>query len=148
MLGCTLNSNEAKLTGLYVVQVGSWVQDDCPNAPAPGQPPASQFDLVLEARAGVNIGSCGAPYSLVITASDETTVQAVAAMSLTLPLQAFDSADGWKPTPNHTAFVNTRRFTIDVPAGMKGHLFHYAATLISSNLQLVSFISSSQFLLV
>src|SRR5215472_11350221 len=147
-MGCELNGNDAKLTRLFVVQVGSWVPDDCPNAPAPGHLPASQFDLVIEAMAGVNVGSSGAPYSLVITATDETTVQAVAAMSLTLPLQAFDSADGWKPTPNHTAFVNTRRFTIDVPAGVKGHLFHYAATLISPNFQLASFISSSQFLLV
>src|SRR5262249_14464342 len=106
MLGCTLNSNEAKLTGLYVVQVGSWVQDDCPNAPAPGQPPASQFDLVLEARAGVNIGSCGAPYSLVITASDETAMQAVPAMSLTLPILAFDPAYGWKRTADDLLFVS------------------------------------------
>ena len=148
MLDCRLNSNEAKLTGLYVVQVGSWVHDDCPNAPAPGQLPASQFDLVLEGRAGVNIGSSGAPYSLVITASDETAMQAVAAMSLTLPLQAFDPADGWKPTPNYTVFVNTKRFTIDVPESVKGHLFHYAATLISPNCQLASFISSSRFLLL
>src|SRR5215470_19916901 len=131
MLDCGLNSNEAKLTGLYVVQLGSWVQDDCPNAPAPGQLPASQFDLVLEATAGVSIGSSGAPYSLVITATDETTLQPVSAMSLTLPLQAFDSADGWKPCPNHSAFVNMKRFTIDVPESVKGHLFHYAATLIS-----------------
>lgn len=94
------------------------------------------------------LGSSGAPYSLVITAIDETTMQPVSAMSLTLPLQAFDSADGWKACPNHSAFVNTKRFTIDVPESVKGHLFHYAATLISANCQLASFISSSQFLLL
>ena len=148
MLGGELNCNDARLMRLYVVQVGSWVQDDCPNAPAPGQLPASQFDVVLEATAGVSVGSSGAPYSLVITATDETTMQPVSAMSLTLPLLAFDSAEGWKPCPNHSAFVNTKRFTIDVPASVKGHLFHYAATLISANCQLASFISSSQFLLL
>ena len=133
---------------LYVAQLGSWVQDDCPNAPAPGQAPASQFDLVLEATAGVAVGSSGAPYSLTITATDETTAQPVVAMSLTLALQALDSADGWKPNPNHSAFVNTKRFTIDVPPNIAGHLFHYAATLISGNCQLVSFVNSSQFVLV
>jgi len=41
-LGDELNGSDAKLMRLYVVQLGSWVQDDCPNAPAPGQLPAPQ----------------------------------------------------------------------------------------------------------
>jgi hypothetical protein len=82
-----VTANDAALTGLTTAHTGSTVADPAPNAPAnPG------FDLVLEAAAGSALGSCGARYTLTISAIDLTTARQ--AWPAQAHRQAFDAASG------------------------------------------------------
>ena len=64
-----MNANDAALTGLTTAHTGSTVAGPAPNAPA-----NPRFDLVPEAAAGSALGSCGARYTLTISAIDLTAV--------------------------------------------------------------------------
>jgi hypothetical protein len=141
-----VNANDATLTGLITAHAGSTVGDTAPNAPAgPG------FDLVLHAAAGSALGSCGAPYTLIISAIDLTT--------LTLPWparthqQAFDPAHGWQLSGVGPDYQCTQTFPITVPGNapggpLAGHTLQYVASLISPGAQIASIIQSHPFVLV
>ena len=92
-----MNANDATLTALTAAQTGSTVADHAPNAPAnPG------FDLILGAAAGSALGSCGARYTLTISAIDLTT--ATQAWPARACQQAFDPEHGsaeWAFCANH-----------------------------------------------
>ena len=92
-----MNANDATLTALTTAQTGSTVADTAPNAPAnPG------FDLILAAAAGSALGSCGARYTLTISAIDLTT--AAQAWPARTCQQAFDPGHGWElsgPGPDY-----------------------------------------------
>ena len=68
-----INDNDAKLTRLYTAEPGSQAEDELPNSPS-ADAPAANFDLILEAAAGEQLGDSMAPYSLTITAIAETAV--------------------------------------------------------------------------
>jgi hypothetical protein len=72
-----INDNDAKLTRLYTAELGSQAEDELPNSPS-ADAPAANFDLIHEAVAGEQLGDGMAPYSLTITAIDETAVVPIA----------------------------------------------------------------------
>src|SRR5215207_5054501 len=118
-------ANEVELTSLYSASTGLAVQDNEPNAPTPGGPPAAKFDLNLGAVAGMVSGNSGANYVLTLTCIDETLAAPNAAMSIGPLNQALSAADGWVPRGAAGMFVNERTFPIAVPGGVSGHVFHY-----------------------
>jgi hypothetical protein len=92
-----------------------------------------------------------APYSLTITAIDETAGQPVAGLKPAVPAQTFDGAPGgpgnlWKSSGRE--YVTVQTFHIVVVAGVKGHVLHYIAALHNANNNVVSFIQSDRFMLV
>jgi hypothetical protein len=141
-----MNANDALLTALTTAKSGSRAADNAPNAPA-----AASFDLVLTAVAGSNVGSSGAPYTLTISAVDLTAVSQ-GWPTLTLH-QAFDAANGWKPSGTGPDYQCTQTVAVPVPGGGPGgplasHTLQCVAALISHNAQIVSIIHSNPFVLV
>jgi hypothetical protein len=137
-----VNANDARLTAVFSAHAGSTVEDDAPNAPGP----AASFDLVLEAVAGNAIGNGGGPYTLTATAIDETAQTPVPAVSFSAA-QAFNGASGWNA--NGPDFEKTEVVTFSVPTtGVQGHVFHYVASLVNLNAQIVSILESNKFILV
>jgi hypothetical protein len=140
-----VNANDATLTALTTAQTGSTVADTAPNAPAnPG------FDLILGAAAGSALGSCGARYTLTISAIDLTT--ATPAWPAQACQQAFDAGHGWALSgtgPDHQCH---QTFPVSVPGGvggpLAGHVLQYIACLVSPGAQIVSIIQSHPFVLV
>jgi hypothetical protein len=143
-----VNANDAKLIEVLTAQHGSTVEDNAPNAPAPGNPAATTYDVVIEGNAGNVIGDSTAKYTLTVTAVDLTTMTPAAALSVGPVTQTFDTPT-WKP--NGPADFDTQQsFTITVPAGnpFKGHTLRYVASLVSVNDQVVSILQSEPFTLV
>lgn len=145
-----MNANDARLVRLYATETGGEVEDNTPTAPGSGTaPPATSFDLLLEAEAGQNVGSSGIEYSLDIVAYDVTAGDNEPALNPTIPAQKFNAGDTgsvWKQSG--TNFVSRQRFPITVPNAQQGHTIRYTATLVSKNRQIVSFIESAPFVLV
>ena len=140
-----MNANGATLTALTTAQTGSTVADTAPNAPAnPG------FDLVLEAAAGSALRSCGARYTLTISAIDLTT--ATQAWPAQARQQAFDPGHGWAISGPGPDYQCHQTFPITVPGGpggpLAGHVLQCVASLISHGAQIVSIIQSHPFVLV
>ena len=108
-----MNANDATLTSLATAQTGSTVAGTAPNAPAnPG------FDLVLHAVAGSALGSCGAPYTLTISAIDVTTLTQPWPTS-TLH-QAFHSGHGRTLSSAGPDCQRTQTIPITVPGDRPG----------------------------
>jgi hypothetical protein len=132
-----VNANDA-------AQTGSTVADPAPNAPAnPG------FDLVLEAAAGSALGSCGARYTLTISAIDLTTARQ--AWPAQAHRQAPGAASGWELSGPGPDYQCIQTFPVTIPGGAGGPL---AATscgtwpsLVSHGAQIVSIIRSHPFVL-
>ena len=140
-----MNANDATLTALTTAQTGSTVADTAPNAPAnPG------FDLILGAAAGSALGSCGAPYTLTISATDLTT--ATQAWPAQACPQAFNPGHGWALSGTGPDYHCHQTFPVIIPGGvggpLAGHVLQYVASLISHGAQIVSIIQGHPFVLV
>jgi hypothetical protein len=141
-----VNANEATLTGLATARIGSTAGHPAPNAPAAGS-----FDLILHAAACSSLGNSGTPYTLTISAIDLTAVTQ-GWPTLTLH-QAFDAANGWKPSGTGSGYQYTQTVTVPVPGGgpggpLAGHTLQCVASLISHGAQIVSIIHSDSFVLI
>jgi hypothetical protein len=139
-------SNDAELVELYSAGTGVPVQDDEPNNGSPGGPPAPSFELHLEAVAGNTIGNGAGSYRLMVACIDDMLAAPNATMSPGTLNQQFNTASGWIPAG--PSFLKKQVFTITVPPNVAGHVFHYIATLVSGNGNIVSFIESNRFILV
>jgi hypothetical protein len=141
-----VNTNDATLTALTPTKSSSRAASNAPNAPA-----AASFDLILTAVADSTLGSCGAPYTLTISAIDLTAVsQGWPTQTLH---QSFDAANGWKPSGAGPHYECTQTFPIAVPGGgpggpLAGHTLQCVASLISRGAQIVSIIHSDPFVLI
>ena len=141
------NANDAELTELYTAATGFDVEDNEPNTGPPGNPPAANFDLHVEAVAGNAIGNGSADYTITLTCIDETLAAPNASMSRSVN-QEFKPGDGWNAGGGAGNYLKEETFNIAVPAGVRGHGFRYVGTLVSVNNQVVSFIESNRFVLV
>ena len=141
-------ANDAELTELYTAATGLDVEDDEPNIGGLGIPPVTNFDLHLEAVAGSVIGGNGSDYVLTITCIDDMLAAPSAKMSPGILNQQFNAAHGWQGGGVAGNFVKDQVFPITVPPDARGHVFHYIATLVSVNGDIVSFIESNRFILV
>ena len=142
------NANDAELTDLYAAAITLDVADSEPNTGPPGQAPAPTFDLHIEAVAGNAIGNSGITYTMVLTCIDETLAAPNATMSRTVS-QAFNAASGWiNPAVAVGNYLKEESFTITVPAAVRGHIFRYVGSLVSTNNEIVSLIESKPFVLV
>lgn len=142
------SANDAVLTDLYTASTGLDVLDDHPNTPAPGGTgPAATFDLQLEAVAGNVLGGGGADYTLTITCIDETLGAPNHDMSSSFN-QDFSVLNGWNPGGAAGNFAKKQTVSVTVPAGVRGHLFHFLATLVSKDSNVVSYLESNRFILV
>jgi hypothetical protein len=142
-----MNANDARLSELFAATDGSKVQDDSPNEA--GGVAGNVFDLLLRAEAGEVIGGSGATYKLNITAFDETAGVAVAGLNPFAAPKAeqFNAANNWVKTADD--FFKEEKYDITIPAAVtRGNVFHYTATLIADNFQVVSIIHSDPFVLV
>jgi hypothetical protein len=142
-----VNANDAQLIEILTAQHGSTIQDNAPNAPAPGQGAAPTFDVVVEGNAGNVIGNSAAPYTLTVTAMDLTAMTA-ANLNPVIPAQSF-SAPLWnKNGPDD--YDTQQSFTINVPNPnpYAGHVLQYVASLVTVNDQVVSILMSEPFTLV
>lgn len=143
-----MNGNDAMLTRVYTAVSGSTVEDRIPNAPDPGEPHDTDFDLILEAAAGVNVGNSGAPYTLTITCVNLTKAAVVPALS-SVTAQAFNGGNNWISSGDD--FVSTQRTTFALPpapANDPNDIYRFYVSLVNPNFQIVSFAESNQFLLV
>jgi hypothetical protein len=143
-----VNANDAQLIEILTAQHGSTIEDNAPNAPAPGQGAAASFDVVVEANAGNVIGNSGGPYTLTVTAVDLTAMSAAGPLSVGPTAQSF-TAPAWnKNGPDD--YDSQQSFTINVPAPnpYAGHILQYVASLVSVNDQVVSILKSEPFTLV
>lgn len=145
------NANDAELTRLFTAHTTSTVEDDAPNTPPPGGTAPTNFDLIVEAAAGNVLGSSGSPYHLLIRAIDETDEARTPTMDPpgepTLGFAQNFISPTWNPSGT-TEFVTRQTFNIPVPSGVKGHRFHYTASLVTDNDEVVSAIQSNEFVLV
>lgn len=147
-----MNGNDARIVRLFTAQLGGVVEDNTPNA---SSPPATRFDLILQAEAGAILGNSGANYTLTFTAINDDTVTPEAALNPTgnPSSEEWNARDGWKRSGND--FVKTgageadgiMRYRITIPGGLSG-AFHYNARVVSDNLQVTSFAQSNPFILV
>jgi hypothetical protein len=141
-----VSASDATLTSLATTHTGNTAGHPAPNAPA-----ASSFNLILQAAAGSALGNSGTPYTLTISAIDLTTVTQ-GWPTLTLH-QAFDAANGWKPSGTGQGYQCTQTFPVPVPGGgpggpLAGHTLQCVASLISRGAWIVSIIHSKPFVLV
>jgi hypothetical protein len=133
-------ANNADMTELYTSETGGVVQNNEPNADGP----AATYQLHLQAVAGDPLGDSGADYKLQIDCIDENLAQRNAGLSVGTVAQQF-AAPLWVKVGDD--FKTDQTFTINVPAGVEGHLFRYVATLVSNNGDIISFIESNKFVL-
>jgi hypothetical protein len=144
-----VNANDAQLIEVLTCQHGSTVEDNAPNAPAPGSPSgAATYDVVVEGNAGNAIGGTGAPYTLTVTAMDLTTMQPATSLNPTITNPQNFSSSLWKSSGND--FFTQQSFTINVPSPntFAGHVLQYVASLVSTGDQIVSILESEPFTLV
>jgi hypothetical protein len=142
-------ANDAELTVLYTASTGLDVLDNEPNTGAPGVGALANFELQLEGVAGNVIGNGGADYVLTITCIDDTA----AAPNVNLdpagnPFNQSFVAGTWVGGGAAGNFRTKQTFLINVPAGVRGHVFHYEGRLVSNNNDLNSFVKSNPFILV
>ena len=145
-----MNDNDAKLTRVYTAVTGGTVEEDIPDQPDAGEAADPNFDLFIEAAAGNAVGTSGTPYTLTITAVNETK-QAVlpAPYSSVIATQAFNNASGWKA--NGDDFVKTQNITLPVPVpgpSAPNDLYRFYVSLVTPGLQIASFAESNLFMLV
>ncbi len=141
-------ANDAELTRLFTASVSKVpaVEDNEPNTPAPGgTTPASTIYLVLEAVAGNVRGGDGSDYYLYLDAVGDTP-GAPALQNFALH-QEFKNPP-WQPGGMAGNFISLQTFSVTVPAGARGHVYHYEGRLVSLNNDVVSFIQSNRFILV
>ena len=143
-----MNANDAQLIEVLTAQHGSTIQDNAPNAPAPGQAAALTFDVVIEGNAGNVIGNSAAPYTLTVTAVDLTAMTAAANLNPVIPAQSFAVPLWNKNGPDD--YDTQQSFTVNVPNPnpYAGHVLQYVASLVSVNDQVVSILQSEPFTLV
>jgi hypothetical protein len=143
-----VNANDAQLIEVLTAQHGSTIEDNAPNAPAPGNPAVTSYDVVIEGNAGNVIGNSTGQYSLTVTAVDLTTMAPAAALSVGPVTQTF-ATPTWKPN-GPDDYDTQQSFTITVPAvnPFKGHILQYVASLVSANDQVISILQSEPFTLV
>ena len=143
-----MNANDAQLIEVLTAQHGSTIQDNAPNAPAPGQAAAATFDVVIEGNAGNVIGNSAAPYTLTVTAMDLTAMTAAANLNPVIPAQSFSVPLWNKNGPDD--YDTQQSFTVNVPNPnpYAGHVLQYVASLVSVNDQVVSILQSEPFTLV
>jgi len=145
-----MSSNDAELTRIITASTGTTTEDTEPNTPAPAAPPATNFDLIVEGVAGNVTGAGLAPYTLTLTCIDEVLAAPNAAMSVGPLNQKFgDPGDGWTgPVGAAGNLTLTKKLTITVPNGVRGHVFRYIGTLVDQPGNVVSFLHSNPFILV
>jgi hypothetical protein len=132
------NANNAKLVQITTRALGGGVPSANPLSAA-----YTQFDVVVEGRAGRVLGASGQPCELRISALDLTTgsnPHTAANNFSQRRMERFDAAHGW---PDKVA---TFTVTLDYLPAVQGHIFRYYAILTSAN-QVVSFVESPIFLL-
>lgn len=136
-----MNFNDAEISSLYVSENG--IQDDAPNAPAGGP-----FNLILEMVAGAGLTG---PYTVSITCSDLSATAPAPAALIPTALNGtgnFGSGPGWTGAG---PLANVFSQTVPVgpePAGDKGHVYQYTASLVTTNGQIVSIKQSDPFVLL
>jgi hypothetical protein len=142
--------NDAELTRIITVSTGTTVEDSEPNTGAPGAQPAGNFQLIVDGVAGNVIGPSLAPYVLELTCIDEVLAAPNPALGVGPLNQKFgDGGDGWSgPVGAVGNMTMSQTKTINVPPGLRGHVFHYVGTLVDQNGQVVSFVDSNRFILV
>ena len=143
-----MNANDAQLIEVLTAQHGSTIQDNAPNAPAPGQAAAATFDVVIEGNAGNVIGNSAAPYTLTVTATDLSATTTAANLNPVIPAQSFSVPLWNKNGPDD--YDTQQSFTVNVPNPnpYAGHVLQYVASLVSVNGQVVSILQSEPFTLV
>jgi hypothetical protein len=139
-------ANDGALTRLITVHTGGTVEDPAPNTPQPGNPAETTFDLHVEAVAGNTLGNSGATYQLTITASDLTAGAGAPGLSPGTFAQSFSPGSGWKPG-GADEYVTNQVFTINIPAGVSGHVFRYTGSLVSTDCEEAWLIRSDPFVL-
>jgi hypothetical protein len=144
-----VNANDAQLIEVLTAQHLSTVEDNAPNAPAPGVTAAApSYDLVIEGNAGNVIGNSAGPYRLTATAMDLTTMTAAAPLSVGPVTQTFSPAT-WNPNgPDDYDTKQSFTITLPTPNPYAGHVLQYVASLVSVNDQVVSILQSEPFTLV
>jgi hypothetical protein len=143
-----VNDTDARLTRAYTALTGSAVQEDVPNQPDTGEPADANFDLLIEAAAGNNVGSSSTPYTLTITGVNETRQLVVPQLS-SASNQAFDAASGWVSSGDD--FVKTENVTFKLPLpgpNAPRDLYRFYVSLVTPNFQVASFAESNLFMLV
>jgi hypothetical protein len=136
-----MNFNDAEISSLYVSENG--IQDDAPNAPAGGP-----FNVILEMVAGAGLTG---PYTVSVTCSDLTATAPAPAVLIPTALNGagnFGSGTGWTGAG---PLANVFSQTVPVgpePAGEKGHVYQYTASLVTTNGQIVSIKQSDPFVLL
>ena len=143
-----MNANDAQLTEVITAQHGSTIEDNAPNAPAPGQAPATSYDVVIEGNAGNVIGNSGAPYTLTVTAMDLTTMTAATALNVVNAVQNFVVPTWNKNGPDDYDTQQSFTIALPTPNPFSGHILQYVASLVSVNDQVVSILESEPFTLV
>src|SRR5258708_18148718 len=108
-----MNDNDARLTRVYTAVTGSTVEEDIPDQPDAGEAADPNFDVFIEAAAGNNLGNSGTPYTLTITAVNETKQAVVGAYS-SVASEAFNAANRW--APNGDDFVQTQNIPLPTPS--------------------------------
>jgi hypothetical protein len=144
-----MNSNDARIAKITVAKTGGDIQEVAPNAPDTGVgSPAPAFDLVLEMEAGASVGG---GYTLTCTAFDHTLGAANTAMDPGPPLNGPGTFAGapWVVSGGATGdFTFDETASIQVPAGVQGHVFSYTISLVSVNHQQIDTKQSPFFTLV
>jgi hypothetical protein len=133
-----MNPNHAQLVRITVQEPQRIVPDQ-----ASAGPPAFQFEVNVEGRAGTVLGASAQPYTLSLCAFDFTAGTNPHSHANTFTQQRvelFDLAHGW---PDKAS-----AFTVALkdPDAVAGHLLKCFATLISTN-QIASFVESPLFLM-
>ena len=144
-----MNSNDARIAKITVAKTGGDIEEVAPNAPnfGPGSP-APAFDLVLEMEAG---GSVGGNYTLTCTAFDHTLGAANPAMDPLPPLNGpgtFAVAPWVVSGGASPDYIFDETVSIQVPAGVQGHVFSYTISLVSASHQQIDTKQSPFFTLV
>ena len=93
------------------------------------------------------IGNGGGTYRLMITCIDDMLAAPNATMSPGTLNQQCTTANGWMAGGTGN-FLKEQVFSIIVDPSARGHVFHYIATLVGGNGDIVSFMESNRFILV
>jgi hypothetical protein len=142
-----MNANDARVTQLYVAVDNSQTEDNSPNES--GGVAGANFDLLLRAEAGSQIGDSKANYKLTITAYDVTKGAAEPGLNpFTNPkAEEFSTADNWQPSG--VDFIKQEKYDITIPGTVtRGDVFQYTVQLVADNFEVISIGQSNLFVLV